>query len=118
MGVEGVALEDEGEAAFGGWDVVDALAVEEEGAGGDVFEAGDEAEEGGFAAAGGADEDGEFLVADGEVDAAEDLGGAEGFADLLELDGGQSASPWEFEIDARRRAYLTAPKVRPRTSCF
>ena len=90
--VEGVALEDEGEAALCRWDVIDADAIEEEVAGGDVFKAGDEAQQRGFAAAGWADEDGELLVVDGEIDAAQDLGGAEAFADLVELHCGHCGS--------------------------
>ncbi len=56
VGKEGIALEDLVDVAFVGWEGGDVVVVEEDLAGGGVFEAGDEAEEGCFAAAGGAEE--------------------------------------------------------------
>ena len=116
--VEGVALEDESEAALCRRDVVDAEAVEEEIAGGNVFKAGDDAQQRGFTAAGRADEDGQLLIVDGEIDAAQDLGGAKAFADLVELHCGHWGSGSLSVACGRGSVYLTAPKVRPRTSCF
>jgi hypothetical protein len=60
--VEGVILEDHGDVAVLGGDVVDALVADVDVAFGDFLEAGDHAEGGGFAAAGGADEDDELAV--------------------------------------------------------
>ncbi len=65
--IERVVLEDHGDVAIFGRNVVDALAVDENVAAGDFLEARDHAERGGFAAAGRADEHDEFLVADFEV---------------------------------------------------
>ncbi len=54
------------------------LAVDEDGAGGGVVEAGDEGDEGGFAGAGGADDGEGGAGGDVEVDVVEDLGAAGG----------------------------------------
>src|SRR5262249_45340417 len=69
------------EAAVGGADLGDVLAVDRDGAGSGAVEAGDKAEKGGLAAAGGADEDDELAVGDLERDVVDDLGRAEGFRD-------------------------------------
>ena len=51
----------------------------------DLLEAGDDAQQRGLAAAGGADEDDELAVRDVEVDAVDDVDGAEGLLDVDEL---------------------------------
>ena len=66
--VQRVGLEDHGDVAVLGLDVVDHATVDLEGAGGDVLEAGDHAQRRGLAAAGRADEDDELLVGDLEVE--------------------------------------------------
>ena len=81
--VEGVGLEDHGEAAVGGAGLGDVAAVDGDAAGGGAVEAGDEAQQRGLAAAGGADEDHELAVRDVEGDVADDLGGAEGLVMLV-----------------------------------
>ena len=63
---------------------VDAPAVDQDVAGGGVLEAGDDAQQRRLAAARGADEDAELAVADLEVDALDDVGGAEGLGDGLQ----------------------------------
>ncbi len=85
--VEGVGLEHHREAALGFRDVVDPAALDQDVAGGRVVEAGDQAQQGGLAAAGRADEDDEFTVGDFEVDAVDHRHFAEGFADAVELEG-------------------------------
>ena len=67
VGVQSVALEHHGDVAILGRHVVDALAVDEHVARGDVLQAGDHAHRRGLTAARGADEDDELLVMDGEV---------------------------------------------------
>ncbi len=64
MRIERVGLEHHREAALRGPDVGRVLAVDQDLAGGDVLEAGDQAQQRGLAAAGGADEDDEFAVLD------------------------------------------------------
>jgi len=71
--VERVVLEDHGDVAVLGQDVVHDFAVDGDGAAGDFLEARDHPQGGGFAAAGGADEDHEFAVADFQVDAMDNL---------------------------------------------
>ena len=109
--VERVGLEHHGEAALRRADLGDVLAVDENLARGHVLEAGDEPQEGRLAAAGGADEDDELAVLDVEIDAVDDADGAERLANRLQLDAAHSRI-------LPLPAYLTAPKVKPRTSCF
>ena len=61
-------------------------------AGGQVLEAGDQAQQRGLAAARGADEDHELAVRDVEVGARDDDGLAEGLADVPEGDGAHVTS--------------------------
>ena len=62
------------------------LAVDQDFAGRQVFETGDQAQQRGLAAARGADEDDELAMPDVEVGAGNDDGIAEGLADVLECD--------------------------------
>ena len=68
MGVEGVVLENHGNVAVLGRDVVHELAVDDELAAGDLLQTGDHAQGRGLAAAGRADQDDELLVRDVEVE--------------------------------------------------
>ncbi len=86
--VEGVGLEDHGEAALGGGHLVDHLAVDGDVAHGHAFEAGDHAQERGLAAAGRADEDDELARFDLEIDAVDDLHRAEALDHLPQLEAG------------------------------
>ena len=90
--------------------VGDVAAVDEDRAAGGVLEAGDQPEQRGLAAAGGADEDDELAVLDVEVDVRDDVDVAEGLSTSLSSMLPMVSSPGSL--------YFTAPKVRPRTSCF
>ena len=90
MRIEGVGLEDHGEAALGRGDLVDHLAVDEDFAGGNLLQAGDHAEQRRFPAARRADEDDELAVLDGKVDAVDHLDGAEVLHHAAELEGSPS----------------------------
>ena len=68
IGVQSIALEHHGDVAVLGRHVVDALAVDEHIARGDVLQAGDHAHRRGLTAARGANEDDELLVVNGEVE--------------------------------------------------
>ena len=68
VGVQSVALEHHGDVAILGRHVVDALAVDEHVARGNVLQAGDHAHRRGLTAARGANEDDKLLVVDGEVE--------------------------------------------------
>ena len=80
-------------------------------AGGHVLEPGDEAQKRRLAAARRADEDHELAVLDVEVDAVDDADRAE----RLVTDFSWMLPMVAFSLSP---AYFTAPKVRPRTSCF
>ena len=83
------------------------LPVDLDPARGHILEPGDEAQERGLAAARGADEDDEFAVLDGKVERRDDLGLPEPLGDARKGD-----------LAHLSLSYFTAPKVRPRTSCF
>ena len=68
IGVQSIALEHHGDVAVLGRHVVDALAVDEHIARGNVLQAGDHAHRRGLTAARGANEDDELLVVNGEVE--------------------------------------------------
>ena len=86
MRIKRIGLEHHGDAALVGRHVVDALAVKDEVALVDAFEAGDHPQQRGLAAAGRADEDREFAVFDGDVDALDDLERTVEFANVSEID--------------------------------
>src|SRR5215470_15359160 len=67
VGVEGVVLEDYGDVAIFGREVVDKLVADVDFAGGDLFQAGHHPQRRGLAAARWSDEDDELLVVDLEV---------------------------------------------------
>ncbi len=100
--IERVALEDHGDFAIGGGGGVDAPAVDQDVARGRVLEAGDDAEQRGLAAAGGADEDAELAVGDGEVDAPDDVGLAEGLGDGAEVELAHAVSCLMTWVASRR----------------
>src|SRR5271169_1522618 len=62
MRIERVVLEHHGDVAFHGFEIVDATLADADLAGGDGLEAGDHAQQGGFAASGGSDEDAKSAV--------------------------------------------------------
>ena len=68
IGVQSITLEHHGDVAVLGRHVVDALAIDEHIAGGDVLQAGDHAHRRGLTAARRANEDDELLVVNGEVE--------------------------------------------------
>ena len=105
--IERVALEHHRKAALCWHDFGCILAIDRDVAFGDVLEAGDQAQERGFPAARRADEHHELAIFDGEVERRNDLDTAETLGNLVELNLSHVRSP-----------YFTAPKVRPRTSCF
>ena len=109
--IERVGLEHHREPALRGTDIGHVLAVDQDLSGGDVLEAGDEAQKRRLAAAGRADEHRELAVLDIEIDAVDDADGAERLAHVLQLNAAHGGN-------SLLRDHLTAPKVRPRTSCF
>ena len=84
------------------------LAVDQDLPAGDVLQPGDQAQQRGLAAAGRADEDHELAVLDVEIGILDDVDRPERFPDFLQRD---------LAHDLWSLCYLTAPKVRPRTSC-
>ena len=85
MGVKRIALEHHRDAAIDRGKGRHIGAVDHDLARSGGFQTCDDAQEGGLAAAGGADEDDEFLVLDGKVDALQHLGGAKVLGDLVEV---------------------------------
>jgi len=65
---QGVVLEDEADVALLDGDAVDLEAADEDAAAGGSFQAGDEAQDGGFAAAAGAEQGEQLALGDREVD--------------------------------------------------
>ncbi len=107
MRVKRIGLEHHGEAALGGHRLGSVAPVDQNVATRDIFKPGDQAQKGRLAAARRADEDHELAVFDGEIERRDHFHIAERFGDLVELD-----------LSHVRFPYFTAPKVRPRTSCF
>ncbi len=70
-GIQGVVLENHGDVAVFGLDVIDELVADVDFAFGDFLETGDHAQGGRFAATGRTDEDDEFLVSDFDVEIAD-----------------------------------------------
>ena len=81
MREKGVALEDGGNGAVIGTEAIEATAVEDDVAAVGFGEAGDHAEDGGFAAAGGAEEGIETAFWNVERDAVDDAMGRVGFGE-------------------------------------
>ena len=111
MRIERIGLEHHGEAALRGTDIGHVLGVDQHLSGGDVLETGDEAQKRRLAAAGGADKHRELAVLDIEIDAVDDADGAERLAHVLQLNASHGSNSLLPD-------HLTAPKVKPRTSCF
>jgi hypothetical protein len=109
--IERVGLEHHRQPALRRADVADVEAVDQNGAGGEVLEAGDQPQQRRLAAARRPDEHGEFAVLDLEIDAVDDAHGAEALAHAFQFD----AAHGRVSLDPD---HLTAPKVRPRTNCF
>jgi hypothetical protein len=86
VGVERVALEDHRDVALARLEVGDVALAEVDGAAADLLEAGEQAQQGGLAAAARADEHGEAAGGDEHVDAAEHLGGAEALLYVADVD--------------------------------
>src|SRR3984957_8939889 len=111
MRIERVGLEHHGEPALRGTDICHVLGVDEHLTGGYVLETGDEAQERRLAAAGGANEHSELAIFDIEIDAVDDADCAKRLAHVFELNASHGGN-------SLLRDHLTAPKVKPRTSCF
>src|SRR5271155_1174210 len=109
--IERVGLEHHGEPALRGTDIGHVLGVDEHLSGGDVLETGDEAQKRRLATAGRPDEHRELAVFDVEIDAVDDADRAERFPHVFQLDASHGGN-------SLLRDHLTAPKVKPRTSCF
>ena len=107
VGEEGVALEDGGDVALVGGEAVEAGAVEEDVAGGGVFEAGDQAEGGGFAAAGGAEQGEELARRYGEGERVEGDVAGEVLGELVKF---QDGAHW-FETDGIADGHQRAADV-------
>ena len=107
MRIQGVGLENHGQPALGRRQRGRVLPVNHDPAAAHVFQTGDQPQQGGFAAARRPDEDHELSVFDRQIQRRDDFRFAEGFADFFEYNASHLGLP-----------YFTAPKVRPRTSCF
>ena len=70
MGIQSVVLENHGDVAILGSDVIDQLVANEQFAFGNFFQTGDHAQGGGLTAARGADQNDEFLVLDVQAEIA------------------------------------------------
>ena len=92
--IEGIGLEDHGEAALRGAELVDALTVDADLARRYVLEPGDHAQKGRLAATGRADEDAERTVLGLQVDAMDHLDRAEALGHAIELEGRHDLFPW------------------------
>src|SRR6202034_3004084 len=111
MRIDRIGLEHHGESALRGTDVGHVFGVDQNLSGGDVLEPGDEAQKRRLAAAGRPDEHRELAIFDVEIDAVDDADRAERFPDVFQLDASHGGN-------SLLRDHLTAPKVKPRTSCF
>jgi hypothetical protein len=84
--IERVALEYHRDVAVAGFQASDVLATEKDGACVGFFQAGDDAEKGGFSAAGWAEEDDEFPVSGLQAHVAEGVFGAEFLGDVFDAE--------------------------------
>ena len=94
MRIERVGLEHHGDAALGRRRVDDVDAIDQHLAGGRILQPGDDAQQGGLAAAGRPDENDELAVVHVEVDALQHIDLAEGFRYILDLEGAQGEVPF------------------------
>ena len=96
--VQRVGLEHHGQVALGRGDFGDVAAIEFDGAVADFFQAGDQAQQGGFATARRADEHHEFLVVHFQVDALDDGKTFEAFLQILDFQVGHDGPPFRIII--------------------
>lgn len=92
MRVERVRLEDHGDIPILRLEIVDQLPVDGERTGGDLFKTRDHAQQRGLSAAGWADENDEFAIGNGKIDAVQDGMVTVGFGDAIKLDGSHGLS--------------------------
>ena len=119
--IERVALEHHGDVAVLGRDVVHDPPVDADGAGGDLLEPGDQAEDGGLAAAGRTDQHQELVILDVQIEVVDHADRSEVLGDALEKDVrhdqltrvDQDACPMRA-CRQPRNARNTGPLVRPR----
>ncbi len=107
MRVKRVGLKDHRQPASGRGDAGGILPVDADHARCHILQPRDQPQERGFPAAGGADEHGKLAILDGQIQRRNDRHIAEAFGHALQNDTSHVSRP-----------YFTAPKVRPRTSCF
>lgn len=86
VGEEGVVLEDGIDWAQVGWGLGNGFGIELDITGVGLFEAGEDAEQGGFAAAGRAEQGEVFTGTNGEAEAAENGGGVETFGQVEDFE--------------------------------
>ncbi len=115
MGPEGVALEHHAKLAAVGRELGDVFFVEEDAAGVGLAEAGDGAEEGGFAAAGGAEEEEDFAGGDAKVEVVEGEGVAKALGEGEEGEGDHGGSGfWGRGVGLARAGLRWRGGNRPR----
>jgi hypothetical protein len=93
MRVERIILKHHGDVAFLRWNPVDDAVADADFTGRDVLEAGNHAQQGGFAAARRADQHDEFAVTDGYIDAVDYGGRAESLVYAADGDRSHSCPP-------------------------
>ena len=104
--IERIVLEDHGDAAILGIDVVHRAALDAQFAARNVLEAGDHAQRRRLSAARRPEQDDELPLGDGEVDTLDGDDAAEGLAKISKLN------------LCHGRLYFPTPAVRPPTICF
>ena len=117
MRVQRIALEHHRAAALVRGHFVGQLAVDAQLAAADFFQPGDHAQQRRLAASRRTDEDGELAVFHAQIDVPDDKGFTVGLAQALAFNG---CHGWTLPLQMvwSGAGHLTAPKVRPRTSCF
>ena len=101
--VEGVGLEHHCDVALGWMHAVHGVALDRNGAAGDVLKPRDHVQQRGLATARGADEDQKFALFDRDVDLVQHLDGAVGLGCVVDIEKAHGSYP------------LTEPAIRPRT---
>ena len=86
VGVKGVVLEDHGDVAIFGIDIIDDAITDFDVSFADLLQTSDHAQTGTFPTAGGTYQNQEFFVLDIEVDIMDDFYFAEALVDVLKLD--------------------------------